>query len=228
MRKTIAALFFFLMIFSLPASALSVGLEAGADYNGIIAGAGYRSYTYSSKPGFTLSIPVLVELGPSLELETGLSYFMKNYGYSRTVEDDSTTIKTLDYSRYNHFIEVPVALRYTDTLGISSRVSLFASVGGFVGIWVYGSRSGRAYSISRNPELIPFNEKTDLENYNICQAGVSASLGVRFRLSDRTDSYIRAGYSLALTDLNKAQKYGSYPIHNSTVTLTGAVTWRVN
>lgn len=227
MKKTIAALFFILMVFSLSAAALSVGLEAGADWNGIIAGEGYRNYTYSNKPGFTVSVPVLVGLMPSLELETGLSYTMKNYGYSRTVEDDPAAVRTLDYSRYNHFIEVPVALRYTDTLG-SSDVSLFASAGGFVGLWIYGSRSGYAYSISRNPGLIPFNEKTDLENYNICQAGVSASLGVRFKLSDRADSYIRAGYSLALTDLNRAQKYGSYPIHNSTVTLNGAVTWRVN
>lgn len=215
------------MVFSLSAAALSVGLEAGADWNGIIAGEGYRNYAYSNKNGFTVSIPVLLELMPSLELETGLSYAMKNYGYSRTVEDDPASVRTLDYSRYNHFIEVPVALRYTDTLG-GSGVSLFASVGGFVGFWVYGSRSGYAYSISRNPGLIPFDEKTDLENYNICQAGVSASLGVKFKLSDRADSYIRAGYCLALTDLNRAQKYGSYPIHNSTVTLTGAVTWRVN
>lgn len=227
MKKTITALFFLLMVFSLSAAALSVGLEAGADWNGIIAGEGYRNYRYSNKTGFTVSIPVLLELMPSLELETGLSYTMKNYGYSRTVEDDSASVRTLDYSRYNHFIEVPVALRYTDTLGGGS-VSLFASVGGFFGLWVYGSRSGYAYSISRNPGLIPFDEKTDLENYNICQAGVSASLGVKFKLSDRADSYIRAGYCLALTDLNRAQKYGSYPIHNSTVTLTGAVTWRVN
>ncbi len=228
MKKTIAVLLLLLAMFSLSAVSVSVGVEAGADYNGIISGEGYRNYSYSNRIGFTASVPVLVTLTPSLALETGLTYYMKNYGYSRTVEDDSAAVKTLDYNRYNHFIEIPVALRYTDTLSENGTFSLFASFGGFIGFWVYGSRSGYAYSISRTPGLLPFDEKTELENYNITQAGLESSLGVSWKLSERADAYMRAGYSITLTDLNRAQKHGSYPIHNSTVTLTGAVTWRVN
>ena len=228
MKRLTALLLIILALFPLFATTVSLGVEAGADYNMVISGKGYRNYTYSNKIGIMATVPVLVEFTPSLGLETGISYYMKNYGYSRTVTDGETSVKTLDYDRYNHFIEIPVGFHYTYAIPMSSTLSLMASAGGFIGFWVYGSRAGYAYSVSNNPELTHFNQRTDLDNYNIFQAGVYATLGGKWQFSRTTDVYVRAGYYLTLTDLNKPQKYGGHPAHNSTITLTAGIMWRVN
>ncbi len=227
MKKLLTSIILILACFSISATTFYIGLEAGGNYNVVIAGEGYKGYTYSNKFGASASIPLLVEFTPSLAIETGLSYSMKDFGYSRTVNNDSLSIRTLDYVRYNHFIELPLALRYTYAV-LDNKLDVFASLGGFVGVWVYGLRSGYAYSVSINPSLIPFSEETDLSNYNIFHSGVSASAGLKWRFSNMVDAYIRAGYSLTLTDLNKGQTCGSHPVHNSTITLIGGIMWRVN
>lgn len=224
MKRLTPALFLILAVVSVYGSTVSIGLESGMDYNMIIAGKGYKDYIYSGKFGVLASIPVLIELTPSLALETGLSYYMKNYGYSRTVRDDSVSIKTLDYACYNHFLEFPLAFRYTWNIP-GSKLSLFLSLGGFCGFWVYGSREGSIYSVSTKPGLIPFSDRTNLESYNVFHVGLLTTLGTQWKLSKRLRGYIRAGYSVMLSDLNKREKYGSYPVHNSTVTLTAALIW---
>lgn len=227
MKRTVAVIFFILAVFSAYAVGVSSGFEAGADYNMIIAGRGYRNYAYSGKFGIAATVPVLIEFTPSLSIETGLSYYMKDYGYSRTAVDDQKEVMTLDYGCFNHFLELPLAFRYTLALQ-DGGLSLFASAGGFIGLWIYGSRSGYAYSVSVEPALTPFSGKTELGNYNIFHAGVSASLGLKWKFKEGMDGSLRAGYSLTLTDLNKAQRRGAYPVHNTTVSLTGAVMWRFN
>lgn len=224
MKKLTLALFLILTVVSVYGSSVSIGLESGMDYNMIAAGKGYKDYIYSGKFGFTASIPVLIEFTPSLALETGLSYYMKNYGYSRTATDDSVSIKTLDYACYNHFLELPLAFRYTCNIP-GSKLSLFASLGGFCGFWVYGSREGYIYSVSTKPGLIPFSDITNLESYNVFHAGLLTTLGAQWKFSKRLRASVRAGYSVMLSDLNKREKYGSYPVHNSTVTLTAALMW---
>ena len=228
MKRLTALLLIMLAVFSLPATTISIGFEAGADYNMIITGNGYRNYTYSNKIGIAATLPVLVEFTPSLGLETGISYYMKNYGYSRTVTDGEASVKTLDYERYNHFIEIPVGFHYTYAIPLSNTLSLMASAGGFIGFWVYGSRAGYAYSATLKPELTHFEEKVNLDHYNIFQAGVYATLGSKWQFSRMADFYVRAGYYLTLTDLNKPQKYGGHPAYNSTITLTAGIMWRVN
>ena len=222
MKKLIVLASLLLLMLSLSAASVSVGFEAGADCNMIISGKGYRNYEYTWKAGFTSSIPVIVEFTPSLSLETGFSYSFRNYGYSRTSDDN---IKTLDYTADNSFLELPLAFRYTYTFPDSSW-SLFASFGGFVGWWLTGRRYGKAYTIDITPSLKDFNQETDLSNYNRFQSGVTASLGVKLKLDEKTDGTLRVGYSLALTDLHRAQKYGAYPVHNSTFSLVGGLMWR--
>ena len=94
MKRLTALLLIILALFPLFATTVSLGVEAGADYNMVISGKGYRNYTCSDKIGIAATLPVLVEFTPSLGLETGISYYMKNYGYSRTVTDGETSVKT--------------------------------------------------------------------------------------------------------------------------------------
>lgn len=222
MKKLISLTSLFLLMLSLSATEVSVGFEAGAGWNMMIAGKGYRNYEYSGKVGFTSSLPVIVEFTPSLSIETGFSYSFRNYGYSRISDD----VKTLDYTAENSFLELPLALRYTYTIQ-DGRWSLFASGGGFVGLWLTGRRYGKAYTTDITPSLTDFNQKTDLSLYNIIEAGVTASIGAKCRLSDAVDATLRLAYSLSLTDLNRTQKYGAYPVHNSTISLALALMWRV-
>lgn len=226
MKKFISLLSLILLALSLSAATCYVGFEAGADYNMVIAGKGYRDYSYTGKFNFTSSLPVLIGLTPSIGIETGLSYYARDYGYRRTVKDGSDTYDTLDYVRYNHFIELPVALCYTFNRPDSDN-AFFLSGGGFVGYWVSGKRAGLAYNMGTEPGLTPFDEKTDLNSYNRFQAGIIMSLGMKWQLLENMTCHIRLGYSLSLTDLNRYQKYGAYPIHNSTLYLTCGLMWGI-
>ncbi len=227
MKRLIAMTFIIFLVFSLSAASFSVGLEAGANWNMIIAGKGYKNYTYTGKASYSISAPVLIELTPSLAVETGISFNGKNYGYQRSVDNGDESHYTLDFVTYNTFVELPFALRWTFALPFSNW-SLFLSGGGFAGYWLTGRRAGLARNMGTEPALTPFDEKTDLVHYNRFQAGILTELGLEWQFSHSMEAYIKLGYSLSLTGLNEHQKYGAYPVHNSTLYLVSGLMWGIN
>ncbi len=220
-----------LVVLTLGAATYSVGFEAGPDYNMVIAGKGYRNYSYRGKVNLTASVPVLIEFTPSLGLQTGLTYAEKDYDYKRaagsSIMGASYFVDTIDYTLYNEFLELPVAFRYTFNFG-ESDWAMYATAGGFVGWWLRGRRMGLAYDTGLEPGLTQIDDSVNFDYYNRFEAGVNASLGVKWQFSRKFEAHVQIGYSLALTDMNRYQKHGSYPIHNSTFSITGGVMWGIN
>lgn len=232
MKKLVTLLTLVLVVFGLSAATVSVGVEGGADYNTIIAGKGYRDYKYSGKFSYTVSVPVVVEFTPSLGLETGLSFTEKDYHYKRTTGTlqyaELSNLDTIDYTLYNGFVSFPVAFRYTLSFGEESDLALYATAGGFVGYWVKGRRTGKVLGASLSVASENIDEAVNFDYYNRFDAGLLATLGLKWQFSEKFDAFVEAGYSLSLTDMNKHQKHGSYPIHNSTVTISGGIMWGIN
>ena len=223
MKKTMTILLLTLAVFSLGAATVYVGGEAGGNTNAIIAGEGYSGYTYTPASGSSISVPVVVEFSYGMGLETGLSYVKKSYDYDKYIKVAGTEGTLFKYSVENGFLEIPVLFRYSFAIA-GSRWNVFAAVGGFAGFWLSGMRTGAVYGFSSER---PVEEKTDLSYYNWFQAGVTASAGIGYSFTS-CEVYVKAGYSLTLTDLNRSQKHASYPVHNSTVTVAAGILWGIN
>lgn len=223
MKKTMTLLLLALALTSLSAATVYVGGEVGINSNYIIAGSGYSGYEYLSAGGLDIRVPVVVEFTPNIALETGASFQTKPYGYTKSVTVKGEKNDIFGYDEVNSFIEIPLSLRLSIDFG-GSRWGAFATLGGYCGYWVYGFRTGVAYGLTSGR---PVEEKTDLSYYNRFEAGLSASVGADVEFGS-FDAYLLVGYSIALTDMNKSQKYASYPVHNSTVTVAAGLLWGVN
>ncbi len=223
MKKTMILLLLTLAICSLSAATVYVGGELGINSNSIIAGRGYSGYEYSAAVGADFSVPVVVEFTPNIALQTGLSLQEKAYEYTKNVKVKGETDTIFVYSVSNCFVELPLALRMSINFG-GSRWGAFCTVGGYLGYWAYGTRSGNAYGFT---SVRPVEEETDLSLYNRFEAGVSLAGGVDVEFGSY-DAYLLFGYSLSLTDMNKSQKYASYPVHNSTVSVAAGLLWGIN
>ncbi len=225
MKKTIILLLLVTALCSLGAATVYVGAEAGLNGNAIIAGKGYSGYDYTKMFGGSLSVPVVVEFTPNLALQTGASFVMKDYIYSKTITYQGQQGTVLGYVCMNGFAEIPFALRCSVNFG-KSNWGAFATVGGFVGFWAGGIRTGKVYGFMSS-EAQDVEDDLDLDYYNKVQAGVSASAGFDVEFGS-FDAYLSVQYALSLTDLNKTQKYAQYPVHNSTVTVAAGLLWGVN
>lgn len=223
MKKTMTLLLLTLALCSLSAATVYVGGEVGINSNSVIAGSGYSGYEYSHGKGLDISVPVVVEFTPNIALQTGASFQMKGYGYMKNVTIKGEKTEILEYSVMNSFVEVPLALRLSLSFG-GSRWGAFATLGGYCGYWAHGYRTGEAYGLT---SVRPAEEDTDLSLYNRFEAGLSAALGADVEFGS-FDAYLLVGYSISLTDMNKSQKYASYPVHNSTVTVAAGLLWGVN
>ena len=240
MKKCLVLVLLVLTVFSLGAVTYHVGISAGGDLNFVVAGKGYRDYRYGAKVGFTGGIDFVLDFTKHLSLESGITYMNKNYSYKRS----TSGVTTVDYRVSNGYLLLPVEMRVTIPLpakvektvenedGTVSTVtekgesdfSLFLSGGGFVGVWLYGKRSGTVMGITGKESV---DELTDLSVYNQFDAGFLVSLGVSMDIG-KIDCYAKLGYMQSLTDMNKKQTYGSYPIHNSSVSLTLGALWGIN
>ncbi len=229
MKKTFFMALMVLTALTLGAAAVHVGAEAGFDYNSVIAGSDYKDYRYGGKGSMTASVPVIVEFKDGMGLETGLRVLSKKYDYSRSYDYKNPSSKTnssismVSYTVRNLFIELPLAFRASVDLG-KHGISLFGTLGGFAGWWIMNERNGSVYGFT-NTESV--RDSLDLSLYNRFEAGVEFSLGTAVTLGV-FDIFCRAQYSVTLTDMNKAQTYGSYPVHNSTLSVTTGLLWGFN
>lgn len=211
-----------LLSVSLSAATYHIGYEGGVTLNSVIAGKGYRDYKYSMGVGYKASIPFVVEFNDNLGLETGLSLYGKYYKYSQTVAISSDNKQTnFDYEVRNDFIIFPLCVRFTLPV---SDFELYTTLGGYMGVWGHGNRSGSVININEKKESV--SEETDLSLYNMFDAGLRATLGAGVNFGPFL-GYLQGEYSFSLTDMNKWQRHGAYHIHNSSFVISLGLLLRV-
>ena len=135
------------------------------------------------KPGHGAEAAFLAEygFGYGLSLSAGLRYSQKSFFYSHTNGGDLIS----DYMEMNHFLEVPLSIRYSCSFG---DVSLFAGAGGYVGIWFLSNWAGRNISASETMDsssnmYMSFGELVPLESQdNLFEAGILAEAGVSWHM----------------------------------------------
>ncbi len=224
MKRILLLLFALLLISVLNAASVRIGGEFGLTVDSVIAGSGYKDYQYSPSVGFKASVPLTVEFGRNIGVKTGITFIEKNYDYDRYVKEDDTTYHTNDLTRYNGFLEVPLSLLILFPL--DSSASAFLLFGGFGGCWIYCRQKGNVLSTSSVKDTAVVPLLTDLSYYNRFQYGLLCSLGLDISW-DRMSAVLSFEYALSLSDMNKRQRYGSYPIYNSAFTLSLALMGKI-
>lgn len=214
MKKPIVILTLLSVMLGLSAASYYVGAEGGVTFNTVIAGKGYRSYEYDWAVGCKASLPFVVQFNDNFALETGLSLYGKSYSYLQKVDASGEKQTNFDLSVKNGFMSIPLLLRVYIPVG---KFDFYAAAGGWLGFWAYGSRKGSVMNGNDKSESV--EEKTDLSLYNRFDAGVSAKLGFDVDFGP-VRGYVEGEYGLTLTDMNVRQKHGSFPVHNSTFSLT--------
>lgn len=223
MKKTIILLSLLLTALTLSAATFYTGAEGGLTFNSIAASKGYRSYDYGMAMGFKASVPVVVTFSDNLGLETGISFYSRNYSYSQNVKNDSGEMQSnFDLVIQNGFITLPVMFRFSIPAG---DFDFYTSLGGFAGFWLYGKRDGSVRNGNDRTEEV--SERTDLSLYNRFEAGVSLKIGADMNFGSFR-GYVEGEYDFSLTDMNKDQKYGAYRVHNSTFSVTLGILWGIN
>ncbi len=202
------------VMLSLGAASYYAGMDGGVTFNTVIAGTGYRSYEYDWGTGYRFSFPFVVTFNDNIALETGLAMYGKNYRYFQNTESGSVKQTNFDLTVENGFISFPLLLRYYLPLG---NFDFYTAIGGWMGVWVYGSREG--FVVNANSKKESVDEKTNLSLYNRFDAGAALKLGVDVDFGS-CRAYVEGEYGLSLTDMNKNQKHASYPVHNSTFSVT--------
>ncbi len=223
MKKVVTLFFLVLVTFSLSATVCYVGAEGGVAFSSVVASKGYRDYEYKMGVGYKASIPVVIKFTENIGLDTGVSVYGKYYKYSQDVVGNNSKKQTnFDLDIKNGFVTFPVALRLSYPI---SRFDIYTSLGGYLGVWAYGNRSGKV--INGNDKSENVSEKTDLTLYNRFDSGVRVSVGTGVKFGSFY-GYLQWEYDFSLTDMNKRQKYGAYRMHNSTFLVTLGLLWGIN
>lgn len=224
MKKALTIFLLSLSVFTLSATDYYLGAEGGIAFNTVVAGKGYRNYKYSVSSGYKVSVPFTIMFTKNYGLDTGLSLYGKNYKYSQRVAVSSTSNQTnFNLKIENIFLELPVSFRLNFPL---KSFDLYCSLGGYVGWWLYGDRSGTTINGNGNGEAV--DEITDLSLYNRIDAGVSVEFGADINFYERFRSYIEAEIAFSATSMNKKQKFGAYLTHNATLSITLGMNARFN
>ncbi len=217
MKKRLLTLSVILLILlPLPAGTVYAGLESGVGAGSIIAGKNYKNYKYGSSSAYSLSIPVVYELNSWLGFESGISLCGRNYSVEKSIGD----LRVIDLMKYNTFLTLP--LRASFSYRADEYFSLFISLGGYCGYWIYGKEKGAVKGMN---SITDVDSETDLSLKNRYEAGLAALFGCAVDL-EKVRLRFFGQYDVDLTDMNRAQDNGGYPLHNSSLCVGCSVLWR--
>ncbi len=221
MKRIIVICTLLVFLISLSASEYYIGADGGVTFNTVIAGSGYRDYKYDWRQAYKAEVTFAAALNNYFALESGISMYEKNYEYSQSVEYNNNQTN-FDYTIRNGFLSFPFSVRSSYPI---KDFSFFLSLGGYVGVWIYGFREGTA--INQNGREVDVSEKTDLSYYNDFDGGIRLRVGADYKFYS-FKIYTALEYLYSISDMNKRQKRGAYPIHNSTFAITVGLLYRIN
>lgn len=200
-------------------SQLSIGLAGGYTSNTLIADEGYYERDYSSRGGYSISIPVQYSFNNWLAVRGELGYMTKNYRWDREEYE-------YEYEkRRNGFLSVPVMANFSYG---GERLKGFINVGGWLGAWLEGKVSnciGGAYNYESN--YVSGKYEFDSRRDNRFDAGLLCGIGAEYKINSLIGIFAEGRYMYGLTDMQKSYT-DSYPRYNSTVLVQLGVTYSFN
>jgi hypothetical protein len=204
----------------------AVGAAAGYTLNTLWMGGGESqeyNMNYHSAGGFSVSVPMRLQIFKWLAFQLECSYIQKNYKWTR----DNTQPQYEDFSQSydnitNSFLDFPMMVNLAvgwPTIGLS----VFANIGGYVGYWLTSRRQGRqvsllpqSYYTSDNPASYGVDGNKDFSDAdNRLDGGLLFGAGLRWDIKAFSIT-AEARYYYGLTDLQARYSPGFIPNVNNT------------
>ena len=188
-----------------PVGRWTLGVDAGLVLNRLDAGTAYmKNYSYMPRLNFSYGLHVRYQPYKWLALRTGLYYIPKDYVLMQV---DSITIddKIEDFARgemaQNGYLNVP----FMADLSIGKKVRYQLFLGGYMGYWLNGSRSGGALPLMSVRDSYEYSEPYtfDKSRDNRFDAGLTYGLGISIPCSKRVGIDVNMHWYYGLTDLQK-------------------------
>lgn len=200
--KRITALMMLLLLAgaALSASSFGIGVEGSYNYTFVNTRTRFEGYSYGSFHGFDVAVPVEYRILPWLSVDSGVRYIMKSESFRNVNTTTGTVIS--DYVMMHHFIEFPLTIRFSCTLG---RARLFLGGGGYVGVRVGEVHYGKSLDV--NTEVLKsYSEVIALTTSdNRFDAGLIAEGGIGYGF-DSGELYLAVRYQYGLTSLAARQR----------------------
>ena len=203
----------------------AVGATIFADINSPSVGVAYmKDVTYGPQLGWGYAPNVAYRPNKWFAVRSGLYMMDKNYSFLHTLNmmEDSPTTGTNIKCKY---LDMPLMVDFS--VGRKVRWHLF--LGGYVGYWMSGRRSGSAIplSVSEYSGLVdedyPFNSIRD----NRFDAGLIYGPGMSIACSRFVDINIELLFFYGLTDVQKDYMMQLNPHYNTTTLLQAGVTFNL-
>ncbi len=207
----------------LPAAAVSwsIGFEGGYAYNDYSIETQYAyDMRYTGASGFTVGVPVQLDILDWLGVRMDLQYVQKNHKMYRTHIYEGIYTNTQD-----HYLQVPVLVNFS--FG-GKRVRGYTGLGGYMGGWLASHREGVATTTAFpsttafGVALYAFDEYRELDNRhdNRFDAGLAGNLGIRVKIDERMAFFAEGTVFYGLVSSEKIHnKVAPTPRYNTTYTL---------
>jgi hypothetical protein len=203
---------------------LYIGLSGGYAGNSLYTSTGYRAFThYETGHAFTVGLTARWAFFDWLSVQAEPSFIQKNYSQVRT-----EMLSEIHYTVTNSFVDIPILANLN--WRVYKNLSVFANVGGYLGVWVNSHIKGTAREFTENSwdreevyyysynEDVPFDSRRD----NQFDAGLLAGLGIKYDAKSFC-VYAECRFNYGLTDLQKDYMINKVPRINDTLTVQAGV-----
>lgn len=219
MKKALLFILLFLSLSSLPASGWYIGGEGGYALNFMSTVTTWQNTEYRPGHGAEAAFIAEYSFDNGLALTTGARYIGKSFVYYHKYQNAVPA----DYLEMNHFLEIPVTLRYAFKF---NDISLYLGAGGYIGIWFLSQWFGKAQSAA---ESVTGGAYTEISSGyimkhdggdNLFEAGLLGEIGLSWYLENdlRLDFSLR--YDCSLTSLVKGYQENTVNRYNDTLMFT--------
>jgi uncharacterized membrane protein YeaQ/YmgE (transglycosylase-associated protein family) len=201
-----------------------LGISGGYAANYLYTSTGYRALThYETGHSFTVGLTARWAFFDWLSVQIEPSFIQKNYSQVRT-----GVFSEIYYTVTNSFVDVPLLVNLS--WRVYKSLSVFASAGAYLGVWVHSHIEGVAMEFTDNTwdkktmyyysydEDLPFDKRRD----NQFDAGLLAGIGVKYDARSFC-VYVECRFNYGLTDLQKDYMKNMVPRINDTLTIQAGI-----
>ena len=220
------ALFICLLLASLSSlfsSGFFLGGEVGYALNFMETITAWPETEYKPGHGADAAIRIGYSFDNGLSINSGIRYIGKSFGYTHTNNGKLYS----NYMEMNHFLQIPISLRYTYDLGF---INLFAGGGGYIGVWFLSQSFGDNISAAESygKGAIYEENKGEVSSFNsgdnLFEVGLLAEAGISLDITDDIQLDFALRYEGDVTSLVRDyQKNTVHRYNNSLVITAGCI-----
>ncbi len=192
-----------------------VGVAAGYTNNSLTYSNSYAyDMRYTDGGGFTVAVPVQMNVNDWFALRADLSYMQKNYHLKHNMGHNH-------FKYTNSYLQVPLMAHFS--FG-GTKLRGYVNAGGYLGYWTRSSMKG----VTRvfQPEIVTSfssEKRTFTDDDRRWDAGLMGGVGIEYKACDLATVFVEGNYFYSCTSKRESYAYASRPQYNNTIAIQAGV-----